>query len=88
MPIELKGSYIRVRVKSLKLFRDGTLRTLDVGAIGHTKQISGKLKKSGCWGVQSWLFHVQDVLSSRYTTKRILQDLGYWNEARRLASKW
>lgn len=46
MPIELKGRYIRERIKSPKDFHKGTLRTLKVGEhriiVGCPKRKKGK----------------------------------------------
>lgn len=56
--VHLTKQYARYRLKDPKKF--SAFRIKDVGRIGHTKIIVGKLKRSGKWVTQSILVNRKD----------------------------
>jgi hypothetical protein len=55
------GKYLRIRVRSPKLFKRGSFRTQDIGRVGHSKRIAGRLKKTGRWATQNFMVSKADV---------------------------
>jgi hypothetical protein len=47
--------FARYRVKDPEKFREGSLRTHDIGRAGHSKRIAGQLKGTGKWETQAIL---------------------------------
>lgn len=45
--------YVRFRVRDPKRFIRGSFRTHDVGRVGSTKRIAGRLRRSGKWATQA-----------------------------------
>lgn len=69
MPIELRGKYLRIRQLDPKLFIKGSFRTHDIGRRkGGTKRIAGRLKKTGKWATQSYIFEVDALKEGRLST--------------------
>jgi hypothetical protein len=56
MPVELKGTQIRIRVLDPKRFTK--FRTQDVGRKGRLQRIAGYSPKTG-WKTQSWRLNVK-----------------------------
>jgi hypothetical protein len=52
--------YIRLWVKASGLFRKGSTRTDDIGKEGFTKRLSGRLKSTGRWETQAFIFNKKD----------------------------
>ena len=68
MPIEIRGQHLRIRQLDPKLFIEGSFRTHDVGKPGGTKRIVGRLKKTGKWATQSYIFEVDALKEGRIST--------------------
>lgn len=57
MPVEIKGSQLRIRVRSPKMF--DKFRTLDVGSKGKLQIIRGYKKGKG-WMTQAYRLNLKD----------------------------
>lgn len=53
MPVDFTKNQVRYRLKNPELFEKGTLRTVDIGRIGHTELVRGILKDTRKWDTQS-----------------------------------
>ena len=76
--LEIVGGRLHVRqVPPMK----GAFRIQEIGEKGHSQRVAMKNPRTGKWITQSWTFPVQDVLSRRPATVKILKRLGRWEEA-------
>ncbi len=69
MPVELKKSTLRIRVKDPKLFK--VFRTDDIGTEGKLKRIAGYTGKD--WLTQAYLLQLNDYNSFAQAKKDINQ---------------
>jgi hypothetical protein len=74
MPLEIKGTRLRYRVK--RPIKGSVFRTDDVGMKGHTERVSMKDSRTGKWSTQSWTFPVTDIKERRPATMKVLTKLG------------
>ena len=51
--VHLTKMYARYRIREPKEFIKSSFRTHDVGRVGHTKRIAGRLKKTRKWETQA-----------------------------------
>lgn len=79
MPIEIKGTRLRYRVR--RPIKGATYRTQDVGTKKHSERIAMKNPKTGKWTTQSWTFPVSDIKNKRPSTMKILTKLGIKRKA-------
>lgn len=56
MPIDVTRSYYTLRLRNPSEFQSGTFRTQDVGEAGRTMRRAARLKRTGRWETQSWMF--------------------------------
>lgn len=61
MPIEIGKRFVRVRIRSPKVFRRGTFKTHDIGRKGHSLRVAGIRKKTGKFATQSYLILKSDL---------------------------
>ena len=60
--VELKENYYFIRVLAPEEFKEGSLRTDDVGRLHHTLRIVGIRKSTGKYTTQAWRLHKDDVV--------------------------
>lgn len=75
MPAELTQTYLRIRVRSPTAFDKKSFRTDDIGRPGHSKRITGILKKTGKWATQTWLINRKDLKKRDPKAWRLLRDI-------------
>lgn len=73
MPVDITEKYYRYRIRSPKLFKQGTLRTLDIGDVGKHKLIRGILKSTGEYSTQAVLVERKYEKSLREETRKIIK---------------
>jgi hypothetical protein len=83
MPIELKGSHIRIR--QTEPVKGSIFRTKDIGQKGHTMLVLMRKPHAKKWVTQSVIMPVQDVRANRAKTVQILKALGVYRSAKQLA---
>lgn len=76
MPVEVKGKYIRIRVRPPQAFKSGSFRTHDIGRKGHSKRIAGISRKTGKWQTQSFLVNKADAKRRDPHTMMLLGKIG------------
>lgn len=62
MPIEIGKRFVRVRIRSPKVFKRGTFRTHDIGRKGHSLRIAAIRKKTGKFATQSFIILKKDLV--------------------------
>ena len=65
--IHMTESYVRIRVRRPGQFIPGSFRTHDIGRVGHTKRIAGRLKRNRKWATQAILIKREDYPRSKKT---------------------
>ncbi len=55
MTVDITARYERWRIRHPNEFIKGSFRTHDIGRVGFSKRIAGRLKKTGKWATQSLL---------------------------------
>jgi len=75
MPIDISNNYVRIRVRSPRLFRKGTFRTHDIGRKGIDKRIAGILKRSNKWATQSYLISKNALMRKDKKTLNLLKQI-------------
>jgi len=58
--VHLTKRYARYRMRNPGEFIHGSFRTQDIGRLGHTKRIAGRLKSTGRWATQAILVNIKD----------------------------
>lgn len=53
--IRATEDYVRIEMRDPDIFIRGTLRTHDIGRVGFSKRIAGRVRKTGEWETQSFL---------------------------------
>ena len=95
MTVEIKGQQLRIRVRNLKYFTEGTFRTHDVGKNGKLHRIAAIHKVSRKWRTQSWRLNLlnysalDDIyreLGSLYSKEQITRK--QYVEAAKFAKNW
>lgn len=61
------GMTVRVRLRDPKDFIPASFRLHDIGRPGKTRRIAGRLKSTGRWATQSFLFDREDLETSPAT---------------------
>jgi hypothetical protein len=79
MVIEVKGKYLRIRVKDPKLFVNNSFRTDDIGRKGHSMRITAINKQTGKWETQSWRLLVADIKKDDLNTMILLNKIADQN---------
>jgi len=85
MPIEIKGS--RLRVKVGRTVKDAVFRTHDIGHKKHTERIVMYNPKTKRWKTIGFTFPVKDIIEQRPETVKILRNIGYLGKAKKLVKK-
>lgn len=61
VPVDITKRYFRVSIRPKSAFKKSSFRTQDVGRKGHTKRLSGILRKNGKYATKTWLFNLKDI---------------------------
>jgi hypothetical protein len=67
MPLEIKGKYIRQRIKPPSAFRPGSFRTQ---VVGRHRRVAGILKTTGRYATQTLLHPVAELRTAKCVHKK------------------
>jgi len=67
MPLEIKGKYIRQRIRPPSAFRKGSFRTQ---RIGKHLRIAGRLKSTGHWATQAFRHPISELRGTKCAVRK------------------
>ena len=75
MPVEITDRFERWRIRHPALFIPSSFRTHDIGRIGYSKRIAGRLRSNGNWATQSILISHSEPPAMKRRLRQIAKDL-------------
>jgi hypothetical protein len=66
MPLEVRGHYVRERMRNVAAFRRGSFKTQ---VVGKHRRIAGRLRATGRWATQSMLHPLAELHAGRCRRK-------------------